>query len=77
MNNGATFPKTNYQEYIIMDTKYCEPWMNSACLGYVISAMENLNYTPGEIAEMVFELKELFDWFTVEDADELYTESQY
>ena len=54
-----------------------EPWQNSACLGYVISAMEYLEYEPEKIMEVTMELKELFDWMTVEDADEKYTDSQY
>ena len=60
-----------------MDEKYFESWNNSACLGFVITAMENLGYEPEKITEVVMELKELFDWFTIEDADEAYTDSNY
>ena len=54
-----------------------EPWMNTACLGYVISALESLNYGPEKITEVIMELNELFDWMTVEDADQVFTDSDY
>ena len=54
-----------------------EPWKNSACLGYVITALDNLGYGPEKITEVVMELNELFDWLTVEDADEAYNDSEY
>ena len=54
-----------------------EPWMNTACLGYVITALEMLDYEPENIAQVVIELNALFDWITVEDADEVYNESGY
>ena len=54
-----------------------EPWMNSACIGYVVTALQMLDYEPEEINEVVMELTELFDWMTVEDADEAYKESDY
>ena len=54
-----------------------EQWKNSACLGYVISALENLDYEPEKITEVVAELNDLFDWLTVEDADGYYTDSDY
>lgn len=60
-----------------MDGMYVEPWKNLACLGYVISALENIGYEPEKIAEVVMELKELFDWLSVEDAEEVYTDSDY
>ena len=61
----------------LFDEKYTEPWKNTACLGYVISALENLGYAPDKITEIVMELTELFDWFTVGDADEAFTDSDY
>ena len=60
-----------------MDTMFFERWQNSACLGYVITALENLNYDEDKITEVVMELNELFDWLTVEDADEAYNGSNY
>jgi len=60
-----------------MCVKYVEPWSNHACLGFIISALENLDYRQEKISEIVWELSDLFDWFTVEDAEEYYTESGY
>ena len=60
-----------------MCVTYVEPWSNHACLGFVISALENLEYEPEKISEVVMELGDLFDWFTVEDAEEYYNESGY
>jgi len=54
-----------------------EPWMNSACLGYIVSALEMLDYEPEMIAQVVIELNDLFDWMTVEDANEAYIESGF
>ena len=56
---------------------FTEPWMNTACLGYAVTALDNLGYEPEKITEVVMELKELFDWLTVEDADEAYKASDY
>lgn len=60
-----------------MDDLYFEPWKKGACLGYVIMALENLDYPPEKITEIVMDLKELFDWLTVEEAGEVYTDSDY
>ena len=59
------------------DEKYPVPWKDTACLGFVIAAMENLCYGQRQIAEMVYQLKELFDWLTVEEADGKFTDSKY
>ena len=59
------------------DSFYIETWKNSACLGYIISAMENLDYEPEKIIEVIMELKELFDWISVQDAEEVYNKSTY
>ncbi len=60
-----------------MDETCFEPWSNTACLGYVISALENLGYAPEKITEAVMELRELFDWMTAEDAAEAFSASSY
>jgi len=54
-----------------------ESWKNGACLGYVIAALENLDYEPQAIQQVVCEMKELFDWTSVDEADERYRESPY
>jgi len=54
-----------------------EPWKNSVCFGYIISALENLGYKKEQITKVVMELEELFDWMTVEEAEEIYIDSRY
>jgi len=54
-----------------------QPWSNGSCLGYVIKAMENLNYEPKEVAAVVSEIKWIFDWASLEYADKHYCKSPY
>lgn len=54
-----------------------EPWANGACLGYVIKAMEILDYKPKDIEAIVSELKWLFDTRTLEEAERHYCNSPY
>jgi hypothetical protein len=60
-----------------MDDPCFEPWSNTACLGYVTSALENLEVEPEKITQAVMELRELFDWMTPEDAAGVFTASDY
>ena len=59
------------------DVMVCEPWSNAACLGYVIMALENLEYKDAKIWQVIAEMKELFDWMPVEDALAHYGEASY
>jgi len=52
-------------------------WDNATCLGYVISTLENLDYSYEEIWRIVAEMKELFDWVSLDDARVHYCESSY
>ena len=52
------------------DIMTCEPWSNSACLGYTIMALENLEYKDEQIWQVIAEMQELFDWMSIEDAEE-------
>jgi hypothetical protein len=54
-----------------------QPWDNAACLGYVIAALENLDYKYDQIWQVAAEMKELFDWTTIDEAKEHYCESTY
>ena len=54
-----------------------EPWTNAACLGYVISALENLDFNYNQIWQVTAEMRELFDWVSVEDAKAYYNGSSY
>lgn len=60
-----------------MESMLNGPWSNGACRGYVIYAMENLGFKPGEIQRVVDELHYVFDVKTTEEADEHYRSSPY
>jgi hypothetical protein len=49
-------------------------WTNAACLGYVIATLENLDYRFDQIWPVVAEMKELFDWVSVNEAKAYYTD---
>lgn len=44
------------------------PWRNDACLGYIVDAMERLNYDKHEIYTVLLSVKACFDDTTVEEA---------
>lgn len=52
-------------------------WSNGACLGYVIKALENLEYDTDEIRRVVRSMKNVFDWTSVDEAEKHYNRSQY
>lgn len=54
-----------------------EDWSNNACRGYVIQAMEALDFEPEDIGRVVRELHYVFDICSVEDADRHYCSSPY
>ncbi len=54
-----------------------EQWKNSACRGYVIWAMENLDFKPEDIKRVVDELHWVFDMKTIDEAEEHYQNSPY
>ena len=52
-------------------------WSNGACRGYVIYAMENCGFKPEDIRRVVGELHYVFDFKTLEEAEEHYQNSPY
>jgi Holliday junction resolvasome RuvABC DNA-binding subunit len=58
-----------------MENILTEPWTNAACLGYTISALENLGYKSDDIRLVTAEMKELFDWVSVDEAKAYYNGS--
>ena len=54
-----------------------EQWNNGACRGYVIWAMENLDFKPEDIQRVVRELHWVFDVKSIEEADKHYCDSPY
>ena len=75
--DGAAFRKLKHLGVYIVDEMFLDQWSNTACLGYVITALENLGYKPVKIIEAVIELHELFDWLTPDNAEKLYRDSRY
>jgi len=62
---------------MILDMMLTERWSNNACRGYVIWAMENCGFKPDDIQRVVMELYEVFDFKSIEEADEHYRNSPY
>lgn len=54
-----------------------EYWKNGACIGYAIRAMENLDFEPNEIQLVVSEMREIFDFISIDEADAHYCKSLY
>ena len=54
-----------------------QPWSNDACRGYVSDAMENCGVSPNEIRRVVAELYEVFDFRSLEEAQQHFEESPY
>lgn len=60
-----------------LDMMLAKRWSNGACRGYVIWAMENCGFTPDDIQRVVSELYYVFDFKSIEEADEHYRNSPY
>ena len=69
--NGVLFMDKQLQELLY------QQWSNNACRGYVIWAMENCGFEPEDIQRVVTELYEVFDFKSLEEADEHYRDSPY
>lgn len=54
-----------------------EIWSNNACLGYVIAALQSMEYEVTEIARITAAIKDAFDRFTVDEAEKIYQKSSY
>jgi len=78
---SAAFSHSFETEDFCMDkelqTLLFEQWKNGACLGYVIIALENFDYDPKKIQEVVCEMRELFDWISIDQAEKHYCNSPY
>jgi hypothetical protein len=53
-----------------MNVLLCEPMSTEACMGYMIMALENLDYRDEQIWQVMAEFKELFDWVSIPEAEE-------
>ena len=52
-------------------------WNNGACRVYVIFVMENCGFKPEDIRRVVGELHYVFDFKTLDEAEEHYQNSPY
>ena len=53
-----------------------QPWSNDACRGYVIAAMERCGFKPADIERVMWELREVFDLLSLDEAQALYERSR-
>lgn len=54
-----------------------QPWSNNACRGYVIYAIENCGFAPQDIRRVVSELHEVFEFHSLEEAQQHFENSPY
>lgn len=47
-------------------------WTNEACKGYLIKAMENCGKSIGEVYQVLSGLKNAFDTYSVEEAEQAW-----
>ncbi|WP_010498784.1 hypothetical protein [Paenibacillus elgii] len=66
----------NGNERALQNTMF-ECWRNGACLGYVIRALEILDFEPTDIQLVVSEMRELFDFVSIDEAHAHYCKSPY
>jgi hypothetical protein len=46
-------------------------------MGYVIMALENLDFRDEQIWQVIAEMRELFDWVSIPEAEEHYNDGPY
>ena len=54
-----------------------EPWSNGACRGYVIMAMQDCGFSHEDIRRVVQQLYEVFDFHTINEAEQKYYHGDY
>lgn len=54
-----------------------QPWSEGACRGYVIAAMERCGFQPADIERVMWELREVFDFLALAEAQALYEQSRF
>lgn len=54
-----------------------QQWSEGACRGYVIAAMERCGFKPADIERVMWELREVFDFLALDEAQALYERSRY
>ena len=54
-----------------------EEWSNDACRGYVIMAMQDCGFSHEDIHRVVRQLYEVFDFHTINEAEQKYYHGDY
>lgn len=54
-----------------------DTWSNNACRGYVIMAMQDCGFSSEDIRRVLTQLFEVFDFNSIEDAEQLYNSGNY
>ena len=52
-------------------------WLNDACRGYVIMAMQDCGFTHKDISRVVNQLYGVFDLYTLNEAEQKYYNGDY
>ena len=86
-DDRATFPAgphTFYEQENLMKKTYpsipgLEPdaWSNDACRGYAIMAMQDCGFSHEDIRRVVRQLYEVFDFHTINEAEQKYYHGGY
>ena len=71
---GIFLKKLKTPEELAMIPFLDGPWRNDACIGYAIIAMKRYGLTEPEIEDMIREIRECFDCYTVKEAADRYYE---
>lgn len=54
-----------------------EQWSNNSCLGYLLAALEDLEYSQKEIQNIIFATQANFNSMTTKEAADYYCQSRY
>ena len=69
--------KYSPEELALLAEQMSEKWSNDACRGYVIMAMENCDFSDKDIRRVMAELRDVFDFKTLEEAEAHYQKSPF
>ena len=67
----------NPEDLALLAEQMSEKWSNGACRGYVIMAMENCDFSDKDIRRVMAELRELFNFTTLDEAEAHYQKSSF
>lgn len=67
----------NPEDLALLAEQMSEKWSNGACRGYVIMAMENCDFSDKDIRRVMAELRELFNFTPLDEAEAHYQKSSF